>query len=145
MAHTRVVVADSARARILSLEHRALTEISDLVHPASRTADHDLVSDRQGRSFDSSRAGGRHALEPQHSPQQVEADAFARELADALRTARINGEFDELVLIAAPQFLGLLTAHLDAPTQQLVTRRIDKNLVRHELDEIAHALGLPPR
>jgi protein required for attachment to host cells len=142
MSRTRVVVADSARGRILTLEHHTLTEIADVVHPASRRTDHDLVSDRQGRTFDSSRTGARHAMEPQHSPQQLEADAFARQLAEVLDKARVAGEFDELVLIAAPQFLGLLTAHLDAATKQLISRRIDKNLVRHELDDIARALEL---
>lgn len=143
MSSTWVVVADSTRARILSLEHRALSELEDLVHPASRTPDRDLVSDRGGRSFDSSRQGGRHAMEPQHTPKQVEVDAFARQLAQRLDAARAKGEFDELILIAAPQFLGQLSAHLDDLTQRLVMRRIDKNLARHSLDDVASALGLP--
>jgi protein required for attachment to host cells len=140
-----IVVADSTRARILRLEHRALTELEDLVHPESRAADHDLVSDRGGRTFDSSRQGGRHAMEPQHTPKQVEIDNFARELAQRLDAARAKGEFDELILIAAPQFLGQLSAHLDEVTRRLVTRRIDKNLARHGLDDIADTLGLPKR
>ena len=143
MPNTWVVVADSTRARILTLEQRALTELEDLVHPASRTADHDLVSDRGGRTFDSSRQGGRHTMEPQHTPKEVEVEAFARELAQRLHAARARGEFDELILIAAPQFLGQLSAHLDEVTQRLVTRRIDKNLARHGLDDIANTLGLP--
>jgi len=143
MSNTWIVVADSTRARILTLEHRTLSEREDLVHPASRAAEHDLVSDRGGRSFDSSREGGRHALEPQHTAKQVEVDAFAREVAQRLDRARAEREFDELILIAAPQFLGQLSAHLDEATRRLVTRRIDKNLARHGLDDIGGALGLP--
>jgi protein required for attachment to host cells len=143
VSNSWIVVADSTRARILRLEHRALTELEDLVHPASRTPDHDLVSDRGGRTFDSSRQGGRHAMEPQHTPKQVETDTFARELAQRLDAARAKGEFDELILIAAPQFLGQLSAHLDEVTRRLVTRRIHKHLARHSLDDVASTLGLP--
>lgn len=146
MKTTWIVAAESARARIFRQDRPRgpLLEQQDLVHPESTLHGRDLADDRQGRTFDRSREGGRHAMEPGKDPKTVEAEAFARELATLLQSARSRGDLDDLVLIAPPQFLGLLTGCLDDQTRALVSRRINKNLVRHSLDEIAAQLRDSP-
>lgn len=142
---TLIVVAESARVRIFLQEkpRSPLQEKQDLVHPESASHSRDLASDRQGRTFDRSHQGGRHALEPNKDPQEVEAEAFAREIATLLDSARSRGDLDNLVLIAPPHFLGLLTGCLDAQTQKLISKRVHKNLVRHSVDDIAAQLAAP--
>jgi protein required for attachment to host cells len=134
-----IVVAESARARILSQEksRAPLIEQEDLVHPASKQQPHDLTSDRTGRAISSAQHGPRHAMQQQTDPQRNEMEKFARQVADRLDRARRDGAFDELVLVAPPRFLGALTAHLGDATLAAVTKRIANNLVRHSLADIA--------
>ena len=123
-----VVVAESSRARILIQEPNRgqLTEQQDLVHPDNNPHDHD-----------------RQTLEPVTMPKEVETDSFARQIAAMLEHARKQNEIGDIVLVAPPQFLGLLTEHLGAELQKLVGRRIHKNLVRHSLADIAAHLAVP--
>ena len=131
-----IVVADSVRARAYAAgaARGALNEVAAWTHEPSRQREQDLVSVRPGRTFDSV-GGGRHALEPGRTQKRHEAEAFAGEIADALRRARNEQRYESLVLVAAPEFLGLLRAALDAPTGQRVAHTIDKNLT--ELDAAA--------
>lgn len=55
------------------------------------------------------------------------AEPFARMLADKLQKGRIEGKYDELVLIAAPRFLGLLRGTLDNATSQMIRGTLDKD------------------
>ena len=106
-----VIVADSARARILSGDAGSgpLLEKQDLVHPESRQRQQDLVSD---------------------------ADDFARELVAEIEKIHRSGDLGRLYLVAAPRFLGLLRGHLSKPCRELVAGEIDKDLVRHGIDDI---------
>jgi protein required for attachment to host cells len=87
----------------------------------------DLSADRPGRSFDS-HGQGRHAMEPETDAKRHEAEVFAKQVADRIERARIEDEFDELVLIAAPEFLGLLRKSLSTTTDGLVAKAVDKSV-----------------
>jgi len=51
----------------------------------------------------------------------------------------MQNEFQRLVLVAPPRFLGLLRSSLDTPTQQLVVGSLDKDLAKvKEADLIGH-------
>jgi len=142
-----IVVADSGVARILHAtgawppESRGtrstavLEEIARLDSPAARQAGRELVSDRTGRVFDSaSRAHvgppshARHGAASDYDPHTVETERFARRLARRLDDERRRQRIDEVVLIAAPRFLGVLRPQLSAPTRELVTREVARDL-----------------
>lgn len=129
MTRVWVVAADNRRAKILETDTLmgSLTEIEDLVHPVARAHGRDLTSDRPGRSFDS-RGQGRHAMEPETDVKRHEAEVFAKQVAERIELARSQGKFDQLVLIAAPQFLGLLRKSLSATTDGLVAKVVDKSV-----------------
>ncbi|MDQ3775040.1 MAG: host attachment protein [Pseudomonadota bacterium] len=133
MANKWVVVAESTRARIFAFQQAglAMQELEGLTHPASRAHERDLP----GRSFDSF-GSGRHAMEEEVSLKQQKAIVFAREISDRLELARTCGEFDQLTLVAAPAFLGLLRENLSAVTHKLIVRTIDKSLVQRNEAEI---------
>lgn len=141
MEKTWIVVADASRARLLVRTGKggSLEEPEDLVHPEGRMPDRDIVSDRPGRSFDSA-GEGRHAMEPRTDPGQEAAQEFAREVADVLEGHRAKGDFQRLILIAAPRFLGMLRDHLGKDTRRLVDGELDKDLVRADLEEILRHL-----
>jgi protein required for attachment to host cells len=133
MEQTWVVVAESSRARIFALRglQAPMEELEDLVNPSARAPEHDLVSDRPGRTTDST-GGRRHAKEPQVSPKEQVVLSFARTVADHIEQARTHGEFESLIVAAAPEFLGLLRKSLSEATRQKIKREIHKNIVRED-------------
>jgi protein required for attachment to host cells len=136
MPNTWVVVADSGSARIFTADTPLdrLTEKEDYAHSEARVSESKLVSDRQGRTKDSQ--GRRHAFSAETSPREAEARAFARLLAGRLQTARTRGDLERLLLIAAPEFLGLLRASLDDETRKRVQSELPLNLVSLTAQEI---------
>ncbi len=124
------VVADSARARIFSSSgpQGQLEDVDIWLHPESRLKDQQIAADAPGRSFDS-HGEGRHAMAPRIDPSKQEALRFATEIGKRLDKARKNGRFDQLVLVAAPRFLGLMRGGLNRPTLDCVAHEVAKNLV----------------
>ena len=141
MKTTWVLAAESSRAKIYRWQRKSesLEEIQDLVHSASRDRPTELTSDLPGRSF-SSVGGSRHAMEQRTDPKRLEAEAFAGEIAAVLDRARAEGRFEELVLIAAPRFLGQLRQCLGDGTLGAVSREIHKNLTRENADSVRRAI-----
>jgi len=132
-----VVVADSARAKVLAAEKRSakLAEIHVMEHGAARLREHELTSDRPGRSFDGV-GGGRHAVGTTVGPKKQEAIRFAKEVADYLEAGRNSNRFDRLYVIASPEFLGHLRDHFSDMLTGLVAASIDKNFVNEDVDVI---------
>ena len=127
MRKTWVIVADSARARIFSVTtpKGPLTELEDLVHPASRAHERDLRSDRSGRGTAKSGTMG-----SPNSAKAHEVHEFAGDLADRLETARVKGDYEQLVLVGAPDFLGNVRKRLPDGVSKCVYKEIDKNLTQ---------------
>lgn len=130
---TRIIVADSARARIfISRDMRNhLEEQADFVHPEAHLLNQDLVADGPGKSRD---AHG--LLDYSTSPREHEAQNFARLLARHLKEMHNEQHFEQLILIAPPKFLGLLRKELPGPLDQILTRSIDKDLTLARVEEI---------
>ena len=130
MKAIRIVVADSARARIFTLSERGgkLQEIADLSHPESRLHDTELTSDLPGRTFDS-HGQGRHGMEQATEPKEREAQAFAVEIARYVERSQRDESFDSLVLVAPPKFLGRLRSELNKAAREALVGELDKNLV----------------
>lgn len=136
-----VLVADSARARLLGAAQRAapLQDMEDLVYPQGRMHPKDVTSDLPGRAFD--RQGqGRHAYEPPTDPKEKAALEFARIIAHELEKARQEGRLERLHLIAAPEFLGLLRQQLHEPTKAIIASEAPRDLVMATVDQIRSAL-----
>lgn len=136
-----IVVAESARARIFSRRKRysPLEEVEDRVHPESRLHRDELIADRPGQVQESA-TPGENANEEPTDPKTAEARAFARELAEHLRSARVAGDFDRLMIAADPRFLGELRKRMDADTRECVEVTVDKNLTRHGPEKIERQL-----
>ncbi len=136
MRKTWIVAAESSRARIFQAENRTkLQELQGLVNPKARARVLDLNADEAGLVYD--RMGqGRHHMENEVDPKKHEAEIFAHEIAEYLDKARASGQFEELVLIAAPEFLGLLRKHLSPASAKTVARTVSKNLVRADQETI---------
>ena len=139
-----VLVADGSRARFLYAEDggSTLTETEDLVHPASRLRQQQLVSDGPGSGNDSG-GYGRHSMGHENTAHRKQEADFARELSSEIKRLCDQSQPHRIYLVAPPRFLGELRDCLSKQSTALLAGEVDKNLVKHGIDEIrAH---LPKR
>ncbi len=138
---TYILVADGARAHLLVSEGRGkpLTEVagSDIRHDSK--LDHELNSDRPGRVHESANVS-RHAIE-RDDLHQREKKRFAQSLADGLDKRLANGEFDRLVIAAAPETLGVIRSALSDKVRAAVLREVAKDLTKIPNPQVRLHLG----
>ncbi|HFD78794.1 MAG TPA: host attachment protein [Gammaproteobacteria bacterium] len=146
MSRIWILVAESSRAKLYKADNRKapLTEVEALVHPAGRLHEGDLVSDRPGSDpgTPGGQGQGRHVVDNKISAKQAEDIDFARYLARHLDQGRIDGAYDELVLIAPPAFLGLLRNSINKEVMERVSEQIDKNLVQQSPEALREQISV---
>jgi protein required for attachment to host cells len=133
---TWILLADESVARII--EARSLSdfrEIGRIEHPAGRLHDGELVSDRPGRSYDSF-SSTRHAIAAKTTATEIEAQLFAREIANFLERAHAEKRVQRIYLVASPNFLGLLRAQLHPSVESVVVESVGKELTTIHPEEI---------
>jgi protein required for attachment to host cells len=135
MTTTRVIVAHDAGAR--AFEHHgpgraALVTLREVAFEDGRRHAGDL--EEGGRGFDRS-GSSRHAYEAHQDTRQHAVAHFAKVLAQDL--AR---EFQQLVLVAPPRFLGVLREALGGKLLRAVIGTIAKDLPRCTPRELADHL-----
>jgi protein required for attachment to host cells len=137
-----VLVADSARAQFFTLESESkqLVERSTFVNGAARLRDQDLTAGDRGRSFDS-RGGGRHGMEPSSGAKESAVQAFAEEVAKQVPEQLSDCGARQLILVAAPKFLGLLRKVLPADAKNALYFEIDADFTTHAANEITEAVN----
>lgn len=136
MGNTWVIVADGTRARLFNRhKNRKLEEFDVLLSPGHRLHEGDLVTDRDGRTFDSN-GSGRHGVGNKNTAKDHEMTQFAKRLASRLDEGRNAGELERLVLVAPPRFLGQLRAHMSGPATDMVALTIDKELTTLTADKL---------
>jgi len=130
MKNTWVMVADASRARFFKMNderHLVAAYTQEIVGPGLQSKD--MGSDRPGRVFDS-QGGGRHAAEPPTDPKRHAKFELAYEVGHILDAERKNQAYEQLVLVAPPQFLGDLRATLPDHVKHLVVAEVNKDLSR---------------
>lgn len=135
MNATWIVSANAGRARLFSHMHSAanLEEVEDMVNTSARLRAADLETDDIGQR---SASKSKHSVgaptqpsgyEPDQSPVERQTELFARNIADYLLKAHQEGRFQQLNLVASPEFLGVLRKLLDPQLESVVTLEIDKD------------------
>ena len=125
-----IIVADSSRARFFATSQKGvpMNELSDMTHIEGRLHERDEVSDRQG-GIAGGHGEGDHTFEAPTDLKHHEMVVFARQIADRLETGRVHHDFDKLILVAPPAFLGVLRDTLNDRLRDLVYESLDKHLV----------------
>lgn len=142
MAKTWILVSHDSGARLFENDGpgKGLRLRQTIDHPEGRARDGAVDADRPGRSF--ARVGpGRHSMSRENTPHEHAVAGFARDLADLLKTGRTANEYERLVLVASPRFLGVLRGALDSKTAALVIGSLDKDLAEHDEDQLVRQLG----
>lgn len=137
MSVTWVVVADSSRARFFAMPSRVepMQEMDGMMHAEGRMREQDEVSDRQG-GIAGGHGEGEHTFDAPTDIKHHEADVFAKQIADRLDRGRVNHDFNKLILVAPPAFLGAVRHALNDHVKNLVSLSLDKNLVAENEAEI---------
>ncbi len=153
---TWALIADGARARILENngtihgrtargEHgdgetaHEWMPVKGMVFQGDHSATHELMSDRQGRSF-SSAGSGRSALEPQTDPHRQQKTKFANHLAEVLAGQLQAGAYHRLIIAASPVTLGDLRSALSDKVRETVIAEFAHDLTKIPNHEIASHL-----
>ncbi len=136
-----VVVADASRMQIFAADVMLddLLPLEGRVHAASRVPARELVAGDRGAT----RSGAteiRSRFERHTDPHRDAIEDFAREIGHLLHDGRVAGRFARLVLVAPPQLLGALRAHLDVDTARVVVASIAREWTRLPTPELVARL-----
>jgi hypothetical protein len=156
MQTTWIVSANAGRARIFSEADPAepLEEIEDMVSSAARMRTTEINTDEIGRTAAGSsahaiggsegagfahnaKAGAPNKLyQPAQTPQEHEAEQFAKEISKFLMDAHQEGRFQQLVISASPQFLGALRMYLDSHIKPLIKLEVNKDYTHSNAQQL---------
>lgn len=130
-----IVVANSAEAKILKTDNLRIGElelVKELNHPKSRKKAAELVSDQPGHYKTDSGAISSYSKK---DPKEVEAEHFAVQLSNELKSLQNKNRFKNLILITPSHFHGVLDKHFSAP-HDLEIKYIAKDYTKHTLTKL---------
>ncbi len=132
-AHTWILVADGARARIFETDTpdtRQLTEIQDFANTAAkgRNAEEEPEPLRRFGGGGESGSGPAHTGEPAETPAERAIRTFSNDVGDFLDQACTARRYKKLILVAPPKFLGAMRKTLSKETRDTVDKEIVKDI-----------------
>lgn len=135
---TWIVVANRSEAKIFVSDPKLGREVefhSKLENPRGRLRNGDINADKPG-AFGIPGTGHGSGRERTQSPTERVAQEFAIEVVMALDAGRTSQDYEELILIADPHFLGLLRNTMTKELSKLVVQEEAKDLTLVTTDEI---------
>lgn len=135
MDATWIVSANAGRARFFSQADSSapLEEVNDMVNTDARLRTEDTEPDKIGPLAAAKSPHGVGAArpasgyQPNQTPEEHQSELFARNIASFLLQSHQDGRFQQLVLVATPQFLGVLRKLLDPNLEPMVSLEINKD------------------
>lgn len=149
MPATWIVSANASRARFFAQARAAdpLDEVSDMVNEASRMRQRDLetdspVGDRAASKSSHSTAAPTtpSTYEPRQGAKEHETELFARQVAEYLVKAHNEGRFEELCLVASPEFLGMLRKLVEPKLHAALRLSINRDYTHSSARELQQHL-----
>lgn len=138
---TWVLITDAARARLFEISAQdGMAEVACFSSPARRTMTHDRdFNDRLPRTQDSGQAH-RHAIQPHTTVREKAEQQFARAVAGELESGAERKQYEHLILVAPPRFLGVLREQLPEALSRRVVGEIQHDLVSASTQELNERL-----
>lgn len=142
MSNSWIVSANAGRVRFFSksYERAPYQEVADFVNKSAHLRTTDTESDELGRLASS--GGGRSptmpgsGYQPNQSPAEHQTELFARSVAESLKQAYDEGQFQQVTLVASPEFLGLLRKQLDPRIKSKVVEEINKDYTQLNAEQL---------
>ena len=132
-----ILVANQAEAQIYSAGQIRgnLVLVDTLTHEEGAARARDLTSDAPGRVHD--RMGSaRHSMEPDTGVKEESRRRFVKKIVELLESANFRGDYDRLVLLAAPAMLGVIRKTLTSKLTKAVIKEIPKDVIGQDLGKI---------
>lgn len=135
---TWVVVANGDTARLFEMATRfaPLVPLDDHVWTAPEINEY---ADTQGMSH-SSVGPSQRRMSPRTEPEAQSLDTFARLISYRLSAALSQGDFEQLVIAAAPRLMGFLREHLEPAVMATIWLEIDKDFTQLPLEKFSKAI-----
>jgi protein required for attachment to host cells len=132
-----LLVANQAEAQIYSTGQISgnLTLVYTMKHEEGAAHARDLTSDAPGRAFDSM-GSARHSMEPDTGVKEEGRRRFVKEIVTRLEAAHRRGDFNRLVLLAAPAVLGVIRKTYSKELQKSVAKEIPKDVIGQDVEKI---------
>lgn len=124
-----VLIANSSFAKIYQVNGmgKDVKLIQEISFTNGRKKSGEVNTDKPGRAFD--RIGmGRHAVGTAVDVHGHEIKIFAHQLAEILNKGKVDKKYDQLALIAPPQFLGELRHNLHEDAKKVLLKEVHKDL-----------------
>jgi protein required for attachment to host cells len=141
---TWILVSDASRGKLFRAELREdeWSLVREFEHPEGRERSREIKpSSAPGRTHQSKVAGAqRSSMEPHTTPKEAEAERFAQHLSDYLEKAIAKRDFDYLVLVAPPQFLGTLQGTLGRQAAKHLRTTVNKDLSMFQAADLRERL-----
>lgn len=137
-----IIVADSNRARLFQTDAGLdeLTELTDFLNPAGRMANGELRHDALGQFYARGERKQSNTAEPNISATEHSDELFSRTITRYLKQSHDSHRYDELSIVAAPDFMGLLRKQLPKQITKCVTRELTKDISGLPLTKIKQYL-----
>lgn len=136
---TYVLVANSSKASLYSVDNLrvdALEKMDEFDHPKSRQKWSDIVTDKRGRY--QTEHGSRCSYE-KTEPKDLEAENFARELVDKLKSLdKKTADQEKIILVAPPGFQGILRKLVEGEFGEIID--ITKDYTQLSPDDLLERL-----
>ena len=140
-----IVTANAGCAQIFSRETTSapLEKVWEMTNKKSSLHTAETESDRLGQHAASKSSHGVGAptqpsgYQPNQTPAEHGAEVFARDISRFLLHGYQDGHFQRIVLMASPEFLGVLRSVLDARLLDVVTSEINKDYTRCNTQELS--------
>ncbi len=113
-----------------------LQEVQDLLNPEGRLDEADLRHDAKGRFYGKGERHQAHTAEPNVTREEHDEDLFSRSVSELLAQGCDSDRYDSLVVVAPPEFLGLLRKQWPERVEQRVTQQLNRGLANWDAQQI---------
>lgn len=134
---TWLLVADEKIARIFAKQGKQLEAIDEM--QSTLPVPIGIGNDTVGRG--GAAGSGRHKYEPSMEESRQEQTMFAREIGEVLSTALNKGDFQRLLVVAAPAMLGYLRENMPRNVKNTIAVEANKQLTSHTKPELERELN----
>jgi protein required for attachment to host cells len=127
---TWIVVADGNQAKVFEHEGpgKGLKAVTDMQFEQEPLRASEIMADKPGRSISSAGPGSRSSMEYSSDPVAVRERKFVERLAEVLEERRADGQFQRLVIAAAPAALGDIRPALSDGVRDTILAEMPKDL-----------------
>ncbi|TCS36036.1 protein required for attachment to host cells [Paucimonas lemoignei] len=145
MNATWIVSANASRARFFSQMQTEdhLEEVNDMINDAVRqrmleASETDKLGPTSATKSMHNTGGAtpNKLYEPAQTPDQHQAELFARDIINYLLQSHREGRFQQLSLVVSPKFLGMLRSLMPAELESVVSMELNKDYTQFSGDQL---------